>query len=151
VTPTLESIVPKLGLFLILPFCNAEKPNKLLLGPQYAKAYVTSPSATSKPQTLITIARSRQCTMATLSSCTLFHVVVQVRDLLTCGHCGNHPFWYNVNHLLLKRNSKALVRGQTIVQDLPFLHTISRRSICTFVLTYRTLGAKSAHCCRIFN
>jgi len=44
----------------------------------------------------------------------------RIPNFLTQGgwasHCGNHPFWYRVNHLFKK--SQEVI--QTIVQDLSF-------------------------------
>jgi len=38
------------------------------------------------------------------------------------GECGNHFFWYPVNHWFKKQNPEALIRSQTIVEDLPYSH-----------------------------
>jgi len=54
------------------------------------------------------------------------------------SHYGNHPFWYCMNHLL-KRNSIALIEGQTIVHGLPFSHKIPRMNICTSILIRKIL------------
>jgi len=54
-------------------------------------------------------------TILVMGSCILLGLILEC----WIGHCGNHPFGYHVNHLL-KNTPRALIGGQTTMQDLPF-------------------------------